>query len=442
MNLELRDYQQQRLLYHLGHERSCEFCPPGRGKTPVACIYTKIMLDSFHYKSVWVQPVSLLAKNKDELLKWTGLKDEEVALLNVSKDKRDKIYKDPKVKVYLVGGSTFAKEWREFDDQVQCVIVDECHNLFGTHESLRTQSMYASSRRFKRFLFMTGTPVAGRYDSAYPMIAVCEPRFYGTVNSFRNYHGVYNKYNQVVSWRNGDKLKEVLKRISSGLEDPFAGRECETHIITEKCNFDPKMQAAYKDMEEEALVELEDGYLDARGEGGVKQMRCRQILSCPEAVDVAVDSYGKDDLLKLHIENALIEKERIVVFSVFVAEQERIKKLCDEMGVRSAIMNGSTSSERRGILDEKFRNHELDVMIASPKVAGLGMNWEFAHSAIFCSLGFDNSEFKQACARLDRSTRTRPVLIYVLTYGTRVEKRVMQIILRKDAEMKKVMLDN
>lgn len=442
MTLELRDYQQQKLLYHLAHERSALFLPCGRGKSPIAAVYTKILLDSFHYKSVWIQPVSLLAKNKDEILKWAGLKDEEVALLNVSPDKRQKIYKDPKVKVYLTGAATFAKEWREFDDQVHSIVIDEAHSLYGSHESFRTQSMYASSRRFKRFLFMTGTPVAGRYDSAYPMIAVIQPRFYCNVNSFRNYHGVYNCYHQVVSWRNGEKLKEVLKRISSGLEDPFAGRECETHIITEKCNFDPKMQAAYKDMEEDALVELEDSYLDARGEGAVKQMRCRQILSCPEAVDVKVDSYGKDELLKLHIENAIIEKERIVVFSVFVAEQERIKKLCDEMGVRSAIMNGSTSSERRGLLDEKFRNNELDVMIASPKVAGLGMNWEFAHSAIFCSLGFDNSEFKQACARLDRSTRTRPVLIYILTYGTRVEKRVMQIILRKDAEMKKVILDN
>lgn len=439
MTLELRDYQEQRLLHHLEHERSALYLKPGRGKTPIACVYTKIMLDAFHFKSVWIQPVSLLAKNKDEILKWTGLKDEEVALLNVSKEKRAAIYKDKNVKVYLVGAATFSKEWQEFDEDVNSIVIDEVHSLYGTHSSARTQALYASSRRFKRFLFMTGTPVAGRYDTAYPTIALCEPRFYMNYRNFVNYHGVFDRFNHIQGWKNGSKLAEVLKRVSSGLSDPFEGKKDLKEFIFEKCNFDEVQKQSYLEMEEEGLLELEDKFIDTNGSGGVKAIRCRQILSCPEALGLSVETQGKDELLKLHLEEMKLNNEQIIIFSCFVAEQERIKKLCDSLGVKAAIMNGSTSSERRGQIDKAYREKKLDVIIGSPKVSSLGYNWEGSHSCIFTSLSYDNSEFEQSIARLDRGSRTRPLLVYILTYGTKVEKRVLDIIKRKSVELKKVL---
>lgn len=436
--LQLRDYQLERLQYHLKNDRSLELLPMGRGKTPIACVYARIQWDLFKEKSVWVMPVALLSKNKDEIMKWCEFSDEEVALLNVPKNKRMKIYADQNVKAFMMSGDTYAREWRELPSDVNVVIIDEFHQNFGSHTSMRTQQFYVSSRRFKKIKIMTGTLIAGKYSSAYPAIAVIEPRYYLNYNNFLAYHGVFNNFNQIVAWRNPDKLREILSRHSSGLNDPFAGRKNWTEIIFEKCNFDEKQKMAYKEMEEEALLELEDKFIDARDSGGVKQIRCRQILSCPESIELKVGFIGKDDMLKVHLLNAKEENERLVIFSVFNAEQNRIKRLCLDIGVRAEIMNGDVPSSKRAEIDRKFQNKEIDVIIGSPKIASIGFNWEFIKEIIFTSMSYDNSEFSQAMGRGDRGSRTRPLLVYILTYDTKVEKRIMTILYRKSDELKKI----
>ena len=53
-------------------------------------------------------------------------------------------------------------------------------------------------------------------------------------------------------------------------------------------------------------------------------------------------------------------------------------------------------------------------------------------------MSYDNSEFSQAMGRGDRGSRTRPLLVYILTYDTKVEKRIMTILYRKSDELKKI----
>lgn len=436
--LKLRDYQQQHLLFHLAHDRSYNCLRPGRGKTPIMCVYTQIQWDAFKIKSCWVMPTALLTKNRDELLKWSDWDEKEVVILTGPRSKREKIYADPKVKTFMMSGDMYAKEWRDLPDDVNAILVDEIHSLFGNHESARTKSFYVSSRRFKKFLLCSGTPVAGKYSSIYPSVAVIEPRYYVNYTNFLHYHAIFDRFNHIQGWRNGNKIGEILKRISSGVEDPFEGRKDLKEIIFEKCNFDEKQKAAYKEIEETSLLELDDEFIDVRDSGGVKAIRCRQILSCPEKIGLKVDQNGKDEMLKIHLQNAKDENERIVIFSPFVAEQERIKALCDSMGVRSEIMNGSTAALRRGEIDKAFRDHEIDVIIGSPKVASMGWNWEYAKECVFTNLSYDNTEFEQSWSRLSRGSRTRPLLIYILDFGTRVEKRILQILMRKNKELKKL----
>lgn len=436
--LELRKYQMERLGYHLSRDRSLELLPMGRGKTPIMCCYSKIQWDLYKEKSVWVMPTALMEKNRLEIIKWCNFEEDEVVLCNVSKNKRCELYKKQNVKVFLMSGDTYAKEWDLLPKDVNVLVIDEFHSNFSTHTSVRTQRFYASSRRIKKIKMMTGTIISGRYSSVYPAVAVIEPRHYLTYENFLRTHAVYNRFNQIVGWHNPEKIRKILQMYSSGLSDPFEGRKDLKEIIFEKAMFDPKQKSAYLEMEEDALLELDDKFIDARGSGGVKQMRCRQILCCPESIGLEVKTHGKDEMLQLHLKSALEEKERILIYASFKSEQERIKKVCDSLGVRAAIMNGDVPSTKRGEIDGKFQRHELDVIIGSPKVASMGFNWEFVREIIFISLDHSNTDFSQAIGRGDRGSRTRPLLVYIMTYDTKVEKRILTILQRKSAELKKV----
>lgn len=444
MTLELRDYQNEHLLFHLAHERSFDALLPGRGKTPIMCVYTQIMFDAYKMKSVWVMPTALLTKNRDELLKWSGWGEDEVVILTGPRKKREKFYADSRIKCFMMSGDMYAKEWRDLPSDVDAVLVDEVTALFGNHTSGRTQSFYISSRRFKRFLLLSGSPVAGKFSSIYPSLAVIEPRYYVNYNNFIRYHAVFDRFNHICAWRNGNRIGEILNRITPSMKDPFEGRKDLKEIIFENCNFDEAQKKAYKELEETALLELEDKFIDCRGDngGGVKAMRCRQLLSCPEALGVDVKENGKDEMLAIHLTQMKERDEQCVIFSTFIAAQERIKKLCDSLGVRAEIMNGSVSAMERGRIDKDFREKRLDVIIGSPQVASLGWNWENAAFCVFYDLPYDNTQFDQSWHRLSRGTRTKPLLIFILQFNTRVERRIVQILNRKNKELKSLFDNN
>lgn len=437
--LTLRDYQLEQLQYHLSADRTMNLSEPSTGKTPTVCVYMKIKWQKEKKKTVFVMPTSLFGKNREEVIRWTGWGEDEVVRCDCTPTKRKKLYADSNVKCFLMSFDCYAAEWNLLPKDVDVVVIDEFHLGFSTHKSKRTRSYYVSSRRFKYFIIMTGTLIDGRYSSAYPAITIIEPRYYCTYENFLHYHGIYNKYRKIVAWRNAGKLKEILKRHSCGItvKEAYKNRK-ENIIIHEKCDMDPVQKEAYLQMEKDALVELEDRFIDARDSGGVKQIRCRQILSCPEHLGIKVKSNGKDESLMIHIEDSLAYQKPVLVFSVFEAEQNRIVSLCEKKGLRVALINGTVSSKKRSEIDADFRNGKLDVLVGSPSTCSIGFNWEHVDKVIFVSCDYKDSTYEQAIARGNRGTRETPLKVYLLEYGTKVEKRIMEIIERKSIESQKV----
>ena len=211
-------------------------------------------------------------------------------------------------------------------------------------------------------------------------------------------------------------------------------------IIPEKCIIDDKHLKLYKEFEEKALLELKDEYLTDSGSGGVHQMRCRQILEAPESVGIE-DKFllGKDEMLKVHLEDAKNNGKPLLIFSVFVSEQERIKEICEkEYGFRTAIINGSVSGPKRAQIDEDFRAGKIDIVIGSPETMAVGFNWEHVDTVIFVSIDYKDSNWKQAIQRADRGGRKYPLRVYRMFYDVAVEHRLWQIIKQKQEDSRKV----
>lgn len=443
MGLELRNYQKELLAYHLKEPRSIDTSAPSCGKTPVLAMWMKLRYQIDGCKSIFTMPSSILLKNQEEVINWTGWSEDEVVICNGTPKKREQMYKNPKAKCFLMTFSIYATEWEKLhklQPEVNAVCMDESHLSVSTHTSQRTQSMYRSSRVFKYFLWATGSLINGRYSSVYPYLAVINPMWYGSYNNFLRYHAVYGPFNNIVGWARPERLKKILSLCSKGvtLDEAYPNRP-ENIIVVEKCEFDENLKKAYTDLEEDALLELTDEYLECKNPM-VKSLKCRALLAAPELFDLPnpVKVNGKDEMVKTHIENALYDKERILIFACFKAEQERIVKICEKMGARVALMNGEVSSAKRGEIDKKFRHGELDVVVGSPKVLGFGFNFEFVKEIVFVDLDYQDSSVEQGILRGSRGTRTRPLPIYFLMYPCKLEKRIMQIIQRKKNERLKV----
>lgn len=434
--MELREYQKQDLEFHLSRDRSANLSEAGTGKSPTFSryIFTRYMIDGS--KTVLICPGGIMKKNQEDVCEWCGWSEDEVVIVKGDKKKRLQTYKKQEIKCFIISADTFGKEWQillENQPKLNCCVIDENHLIYSGHTSQRTQALYAASRKIKYFLFNTGTPFNGKFSSVYPMLAIIEPRFYMNYQNFVNYHGVYDNFGRVVAWSRPEKLRNALRMIS--VRHTF--KECYPKsqgytMFYETADIDENLKQNYLTLETEALLELEDKNLDCSNPA-VKAMRCRQLLSCPEAMELELKPLvnGKDELLKVHLENAKEEGSQLLLFSVFTAEQNRLKKLCEDMGLRVGLINGSVSNSKRGEIDVAFRNHELDVVIGSPATCSIGFNWQFAKEVIFLSMDYQDSSFMQGIQRLDRGSRDNPIPVYVIGYKTKVEKRIMEIIKRK-----------
>lgn len=435
----LRPYQAQHCAFHITHRASLNYSACATGKT-----YTMAWLAEYYWKTeqcktVLINPISLSVKNKDEIVRFTDFEEDEVQIVSGTPAKRVVQWKNTKAKVFIVGPDLFGKEWEQMLPDVKSILVDESHLAYSGHKSARTQAFYMAQKKANHITFFTATPIgSGKASSIYYAFCCCAPLVFANFKRFMNYFAIYNSLGYIIGWRHMDVLGEQLKKFSVGISFKEAFKNAAENIVSfETCDFgDSDIEEKYRSMEDDALMELDDRYVEANS-GGVKLLRCRQLLECPEVFGLEPKIRDKDELLKSHLQHILDGSEKqILVYSAFVAEQERIVRICAEMGLRAGLINGSVVGAARASVAKKFESGEFQVLVASPATMAIGFNFEFVSSVVFVSADYDNSAFHQACFRGNRGTRSTPLPIYILVVNCKVEKKFWKKVLSEKEDYK------
>ena len=435
----LRPYQAQHCAFHITHRASLNYSACATGKT-----YTMAWLAEYYWKTeqcktVLINPISLSVKNKDEIVRFTDFAEDEVQIVSGTPAKRSVQWKNTKAKVFIVGPDLFGKEWEQMLPDVKSILVDESHLAYSGHKSARTQAFYMAQKKANHITFFTATPIgSGKASSIYYAFCCCAPLVFANFKRFMNYFAIYNSLGYIIGWRHMDVLGEQLKKFSVGISFKEAFKNAAENIVSfETCDFgDSDIEEKYRSMEDDALMELDDRYVEANS-GGVKLLRCRQLLECPEVFGLEPKIRAKDELLKSHLQHILDGSEKqILVYSAFVAEQERIVRICAEMGLQAGLINGSVVGAARASVAKKFESGEFQVLVASPATMAIGFNFEFVSSVVFVSADYDNSAFHQACFRGNRGTRSTPLPIYILVVNCKVEKKFWKKVLSEKEDYK------
>ena len=432
--LGLRPYQVNDLAFYMSHPRGGNFSDPGTGKTPSVCVYMGWLWCEKKVRSIWTMPKSLLKKNLQELLLWSGLRAEDIVIVTGTPARRERLMQTD-AKVFLMGFDAFARNWErlvELHPDIDCLVADEWHMGFKTNGSQRTQSMYRFMERTTFLVSMTGTLIDGRLDAAYPFIHLVEP-YIGGYDGFRMRHAMEDDFGKVIEWIRPKEVGAILKRHS--IRHTFAetyGPEARV-IIVETCEMVPKQRALYDEFEARALVELEDGWLDGTLPG-VNLVRCRQLMEHPQSFGPPLDAIrltGKEERLLIHLADHRNTGKPLVIFGALTAQHRRIAQLCKSEGFRVGLINGSVSEARRSRIDLEFRAGRLDIVVASPATAGIGFNWGHVDHVLFMSLDYMDSNFVQAYRRAIRGPRKKPLRITVMAYANSVDQQIFAIVERK-----------
>jgi SNF2 family DNA or RNA helicase len=433
----LRDHQIADLTFYMMTPRCLNLSDPACQKTGSAVVYMDYLWHEKGVKSFFVMPMSLLRKNRDEILEFTRFTKDDVQIIDGDKARRERQMRNPQAKVFLMGFERFGDDWermKSWHPELAALVGDEIHLGWSGYNAKRTQAFLQAMKTLSYFVGMTGTIIKGKISSAYPVLEAIEPRFYGTLNGFLNYHRVTDASGKTIGWQNHAHLGAVLSKIAvRHTFEEIHGPEAKV-IVTELCDMSPKQRAAYDEMEEKALVELEDSFLNGESPA-LNAMRCRQIMAHPESFGLAAgERTGKDERLIIHLADAVQSGEPLAVFAALIPEQERIGRLASSMGLRTALINGNVSSARRAVIDNQFRSGLLDCVVASTDTAGVGFNWQHLHTMVFTSLNYMDDSFVQAYRRGIRGKREKSLLIYLLEYRHSIDQRIFQIVEQKSRD--------
>lgn len=435
---ELRDYQVADLAFYMATPRCGNFSDPGTGKTPSVCVYAWWLWTAKQVRTIWTMPKSLLKKNLDELLVFTEFRPEDVIVVDGTPKQRQK-QMEANAKVFLMGFDCFARNWPalvELHPDIDCLIGDEWHLGFKTDGSKRTASLYEFMERTTRMVAMTGTIIDGRLDAAYPFIHLASPGSYsGGWFGFKMAHAIENDYGQVVAWRNPERVGNIFRKTSirHTFEEAY-GPEAKV-LVHELCQMHPKQREAYDEFEEEALLELEESWLDG-SLPGVNLIRCRQLMEHPQEFGEPLDKIkltGKEERILIHLENHKNTGKPLIIFGALRPSLERIADICRGQRFRVGVIHGGVSKSKRDAVDLDFRNGDLDIVVASPATAGVGFNWGHVDHIIFASLDYMDSSFVQAYRRAIRGKRETPCLITVLEYEDSADQKIFAIVEKKSA---------
>lgn len=452
-HFEARPDQIQDLAYFINNPKAGLLHDPGVGKTITAALYTQYSWSHLHHKSVWIQTSSLLEKNRAEILRFTNFLPHEVVIIRGTPAKRLKLMEQPNAKVFLFTADGWCAEYfllLKRHPDVKTMFCDEFHLYFGNHKSKRTGNWYISCRGMQAVIPMTGTLLRGKLSNAYPMLHVIAPQYYGTYEAFIAQHALLDEYGNVSLWTNHEKLKNVLGAccIRRSFESIYGPEK--PAIQMEQCQMSPLQRLKYDELQEHALLELEDQFLEAKT-GGAVSLRCRQIMAHPEAVKLpiawdeegkptvfhtynllgAAETTGKDEALLIHIQEHLDSGERLLIFAVFVSEQERIVKMIQQLGGKAELINGNVAGKERSQIDRNFCEGKTQFVVGSAVTMGVGFNWPFLNTIIFSSIDYGDDSFSQAYKRGIRGKRDKTLRVIVLEYEDSLDQRIFKIVERK-----------
>lgn len=437
--LSLRQYQTNHLGFFLKEWRSIDRSDAGTGKTPVMCLW--LYARSQEDRCIWAMPKSLLSKNYEELLLWSNLQPHQIVLVDGTPDQRKKQMDWKDGRVFMMGFDTFANNWEYLRSKYSNVVHfcgDEFHRGFSTHGvrnwrnplkfdgPRRTVMLYEFLHKGGSMLATTGTLINGRLTSAFPVIHLINPVYYGTYTTFESWHCILDNWGKPIMYKNHDRLSAILDKHGRRITYQEAYGEENKQIFVIQCNMGVNQKKAYKQFEERAILELEDGFIESKSSATTLR-KCMELMQVPELFDIQDNNDdGKEAHLQDEVELAIEEKQQLLIFDPIKNAQVKWARILNDMGRKAEVMNGDVTGTQRMWQDKRFREGEITDLVCSPDVAGVGFNWEHVNTVIFMMLDWQDTTFIQNYRRALRGTRTQPLRILVFQYRASIDQKIAQ----------------
>lgn len=345
----------------------------------------------------------------------------------------------------------------------QAIIIDEAHSIKDpktyAFQGIK-EVVYPEDERLapKHVLSMTGTPFLNYPDEIWPLLYLVDRLAWPTKKAFQEDYLVQSpltgkwKFDTVIDAE--AKLIEQLgirlvrrDREAAGVTIP--PQEIVVHELEFNEELYPRQYKAYRQLEKTsalALSEMEDSKRIGV-EGLALMTRLRQMIVFPMGIKM-VDPDSKQVLFQCNIEEsvkldsaesligrlALMEDERVVVFSQFKSPLRELHRRLTGLGISAVVLDGSTPDAQREEIKADFdadqcgAGYRWQVVLANYRVAGQGLDFTGATQMVILDQEWNPGRNEQAYGRIDRMGQERETTVHILYTPETVDQDMQSLI--------------
>lgn len=345
-----------------------------------------------------------------------------------------------------------ARLTRRFLDRFRCLYTLDESPAIKTPSAKRTRRVLASARYapFRRIL--TGTPISNSPFDIYTQLKFLDDRIWrtidcGTFAAFKTTFGVWKEmrtkdgrvWPELLSYRNLDMLHGIVDAVGSRLlkEDTL---DLPPKLYTKRYfKLDPRTRRVYDDVRADYLAFLDSGELVTAPLAITRLIRLQQITSgyVPSDEDGAeavtmLSAEGANRRINLLLETLEEHRGRhTLVWAKYTKDILMIEAALRKAGFSVVTYYGATSEDDRDAAKRRFQAGEVEVFLANPAAAGMGLTLHRATVEVFYNSSYRMDDRKQAEDRAHRIGQKDSVLIVDLCAEDTVDEKIIEAMRRK-----------
>ena len=404
-------------------------------------VVTLTAINDLKYNRFAIGKVLVIAPKKvaestwtKEIAKWDHLQKLRVVKVLGSQQKRIRALNTP-ADIYVINreNTQWLVEYYRNAWPFDMVVIDESTS-FKNPQSKRFKALKLVRNHISRMVELTGTPAPNGLDDLWAQVYLLDggDRLGRTIGAFREryFEPDQRDRDHVFSFAPKPGADAVIQRL---IGDISISMKAEDYLelpdllpVTVSVALDEKAKAAYRKLEREMLLEVDESTIDA---GSAAVLTNKLLQLCNGAVYASVETPGQNRAV-VEIHQAKIEAflelveglngQPALVFYSFQHDLSRIQTALAKTGLRVRTLGGPQD-------EDDWNQRKIDILLAHPASAAYGLNLQQGgNHVIWFGLQWSLELYQQANKRLHRQGQTEKVIIHHLVVENGVDEDVMQ----------------
>ena len=421
------------------------FLDMGLGKT----VITLDAINTLRYDRWAVQRVLIIAPKKvaegtwtKEAQKWEHLRHLRISAVLGSQQKRLRALATP-ADIYVINRDNvawlvdyFKNAW-PFD----MVVLDESSS-FKNSQSKRFKALKLVRSRINRLVELTGTPASNGLIDLWAQIYLLDggARLGRTLGQYRERFFDPDKRSrtQIFSYTPKDGSMEYIQQ---AIGDICVSMKAEDYLNLPDRMFDDvpvvlddKARKAYRQLERDLLLELDEGQITAASAGvltGKLLQLCNGAVYDSEKRPLAIHNCKVEAFLEV-LEQ--LNGQHCLVFYNFQHDRDRLLAALEPLGLRVRVYQNAAD-------EDAWNAGEVDVLLAHPASCAYGLNLQNGgHHIVWFGLTWSLEQYEQANKRLHRQGQRHPVIVHHLVVQGSMDEDVIES-LRAKGDTQEALMD-